>query len=241
MKLRHFIPANLRLQFRLLRRFCKDFFNKTIFYFAEKQDKNSDFLYKITLTQAILPTSFFENKVHNIQQGAAKIEKVIVKPNQILSFWHCIQKPSRQNGFRIGRNLINGKLSEDYGGGLCQLSSILYHLSLIAGLQIEERHHHSFDIYEDQQRFTPLGADATVVYAYKDFRVKNNFDFPIYFVFEIQENTLHCQVFSSQKINQKEVFFDKTTTSEGVLVETQLLEGNEKIIIATSFYHKNSY
>ncbi len=235
MNLRHVIPAPLRLQFRLFKRNYQDFFNPNITAFAKEKVANIHFPHELTLSQPIMQSAFLENKIHNIQQGCQGIENVLIHPNQILSFWKCVKKPSKQNNFRIGRNLINGKLSEDYGGGLCQLSSVLYHISLIAGLEIIERHHHSFDIYQEHERFTPLGADATVVYAYKDFRLKNPFDFPIYFAFDIKENTLIGQLFSLQKIEAQEIVFIQKIQNSGVEVKT--INANSEII-ATSFYQK---
>jgi hypothetical protein len=50
----------------------------------------------------------------------------------------------------------------------------VYHIGIIAGLDIIERYNHSVDIYTDDTRFAPLGTDATVVYGYKDLRIRNN-------------------------------------------------------------------
>jgi vancomycin resistance protein VanW len=238
MNLRHVIPAPLRLQFRLLKRNYQDYFNYNITAFAKEKAANIRFSHELTLSQPIMQSAFYENKIHNIQQGCQRLENVIIHPNQILSFWKCVKKPFKRNNFRIGRNLINGKLSEDYGGGLCQLSSILYHLSLMAGLEIIERHHHSFDIYQEHERFTPLGADATVVYAYKDLRIKNSFDFPICFTFRIEGNTLVCTLRSAEKIEIQEIVFTKKIQTHGVQIEAKKIITDEKMTIATSFYQK---
>ena len=83
--------------------------------------------------------------------------------------------------FLPGRSLLAGQVGPDYRGGLCQLSGRIYYASLMAGLEIPERHPHSRDIYDDQTRYAPLGADATVAYAFKDLRVLNNLPFPVCF------------------------------------------------------------
>jgi vancomycin resistance protein VanW len=238
MKLRRLIPAPLRLHIRLLQRHVQDWREGNLSFFATKQAKNDEFSFVISLSQPIMPTSFYENKIHNIEQGCQRIENVVIAPNQILSFWKCVKKPSKNNKFRIGRNLINGKLAEDYGGGLCQLSSIMYHLALLADLDIVERHHHSFDIYQEHERFTPLGADATVVYAYKDLRLKNPYDFPIYFAFHIKENTLTCSLHSAAKIEAKDIIFTLKTLHNGLQIETTTSIANETILLASSFYQK---
>ena len=53
---------------------------------------------------------------------------------------------------------------------------MLYINALKAGLTIIERHSHSIDIYQEHERFTPLGSDATVVYGYKDLQFQNCLD-----------------------------------------------------------------
>ena len=55
------------------------------------------------------------------------------------------------------------------------MSGLIYYVSLMAGLEVLERHPHSRDIYDDQTRYAPLGADATVAYGFKDLRVLNLF------------------------------------------------------------------
>jgi hypothetical protein len=94
------------------------------------------------------------------------------------SFWHVVGRPSVARGFLPGRSLLAGELRPDYGGGLCQLSGLIYYASLMAGLTIVERHPHSRDIYDEQMRYAPLGADATVAYGFKDLRVLSSLSFP---------------------------------------------------------------
>lgn len=77
------------------------------------------------------------------------------------------------------------------GRGLCQLSGLIYYISLLAGLELIERHPHSLAIYDETTGFTPLGSEATVVYGYKDLRLRNNTDAPLQFhlVFEAKKLT----------------------------------------------------
>jgi vancomycin resistance protein VanW len=116
--------------------------------------------------------------------------------------------------------LISGKLKEDYGGGLCQLSSIIYHLSLIAGMDIWERHNHSVDIYKERDRFTPLGSDATVVYGYKDLRIRNNLGTPVKISLSIIDNNLKCVFSSSQPLKRHKIVFHRIDIGDSVEVET---------------------
>ncbi|WP_216903566.1 VanW family protein [Synechococcus sp. CCY 9618] len=148
----------------------------------------------ISLVQPIPPSTFFENKIINLTRGAALLDGNIIGVRQNWSFWHRIRHPKAANGFVEGRNLVNGKLVALSGGGLCQLASITYHLALLGGLTILERHAHSLDLYLDHQRFTPLGADATVVWGFKDLRLHNPHPVPISLRFRVVENRLIAEL-----------------------------------------------
>ncbi|MFC6269380.1 VanW family protein [Frigoriflavimonas asaccharolytica] len=161
-----------------------------------------------------------ENKIHNLKLVGEKVNNLIIKPNEVFSFWKLIGKPNDKNGFKKGRNLIDGKVSDDFGGGICQFSSILYHLALQTGFKIIERHAHSLDIYEEHERFTPLGAYATVVFGYKDLQFQNIYDFPIQFKSEISEDEIKLSAFSEDKIHINEVKFDYHIVENGVEVQT---------------------
>jgi vancomycin resistance protein VanW len=134
---------------------------------------------RIALQQKIVPGQMYENKLQNLRRGASLVDGIVLQPGQAFSFWHCIGRASRANGFVEGRNIIQGRLQREFGGGLCQLSSLLYHLALLGGLHISERHPHSLDLYREEDRFAPLGADATVVWGVKDLRWSNPFPFAI--------------------------------------------------------------
>ena len=135
------------------------------------------------------------------------IEPILIQPAEVFSFWKIIQNPSKKNGFKAGRTIINDILSKSTGGGLCQMSGIIYHLCLEANLQILERHNHSKDLYNETTRYTPLGSDATVVFGYKDLRIRNNYNFPIRFTFKMSENDITVFLNSQKEILKHEVTF----------------------------------
>ena len=113
-----------------------------------------------------------------------------MEPGQIFSFWQLVGEPSARRGYLDGRTLKNGRVEADPGGGLCQLSGILYLLALRGGLEMLERHAHSVDLYSGSTRFAPLGSDATVFWGYMDLRFLNSTDAPIAFRFEILEEKM---------------------------------------------------
>ena len=207
-KMKNLIPPNIRIQLRIFYIFINDLCTRRFFLFVNKNNSNLNLPAQLTLTQPIRKNNHSENKKHNLRLAIQFLQNKVIEPNQILSFWHLLPRPIAKNGFKKGRNLVNNKLDLDYGGGLCQLSGILYHLALQAGLEIIERHPHSLYIYTEESRYTPLGSDATVVYGYKDLRIKNSFSFPIAFQFEIKEEEIVAHFCAAEKIEKCQLNFE---------------------------------
>jgi vancomycin resistance protein VanW len=185
MKYKTLIPRPLKLLFRRSQRKVNDYYSGRSQQFAKgRLGAMPVFEYSVRMQQPILESAFFENKVFNIQKAGKKINQVLIMPGEIFSFWEVVGYPGRWQGYRKGRNLVEGKLQSAYGGGLCQVSGILYHLALGTSLEILERHNHSVDIYSENERFAPLGSDATVVYGYKDLRFRNTTGRPLYFALD---------------------------------------------------------
>jgi vancomycin resistance protein VanW len=161
----------------------------------------------VELTQVVIKGQLFENKLSNLRRAAAMIDQSLIESGNLWSFWARVGKPSTGNGFLVGRNIVDGKLAARAGGGLCQLSSLVYHLALLGGLEIIERHPHSLDIYQEHERFTPLGADATVVWGFKDLRLRNSHPFAISLGCSLDDNCLSGQIRSKEIIRPLEVSF----------------------------------
>lgn len=239
MSIKRLLPKALKIWIKQSWRWYEDKRKGYSTKWASQPKKKRDFLFFLELKQPIFSTHLSTNKIHNIQKASQRIESFIIKPKQILSFWQCVGAPNKTNGFKKGRNLIAGKLKEDYGGGLCQISGMVYHLSLIAGLKILERHNHSVDIYKESERYTPLGSDATVVYGYKDLRILNNHPFPIYFQFEITKKGFIGKVYSEQKITKHKIIFETKTFENQKIVTTKKVLKKKNIILNKSSYSVN--
>jgi vancomycin resistance protein VanW len=164
--------------------------------------------------------------VFNIELAMKEIQQIVIQPNQIFSFWHIVGNPTKEKGYKTGRNIIGDRLKEDIGGGLCQVSGMIYHLALIAGMEIVERHNHTLDLYKEDGRYTPLGADATVVFGYKDIRFKNTSTAPIYFNFNVSETNFIGTIFSPENIPTYELNFERKEFEVYRTIETYRYNDN---------------
>lgn len=162
---------------------------------------------QVKIAQALKPSAYAENKWHNLALAMPQIESVVIQPGQIFSFWHTVGAPSTKNGYRAGRALMNNQLKAVVGGGLCQLSGLIHLLALHTDFEVLERHAHFKDIYTDATRFAPLGSDATVVYGYKDLRIKNQTLTPIRFQFELYKTHITATIMAMNPIPVYDVEF----------------------------------
>jgi len=235
------IPSKLRFYVRIFWINFTDLITGTRFKFA----KNSPLKLKgaktwperITIVQPINVSEWADNKKHNLRIAIARFQNVPVFPDQIFSFWHFVGNPTKKAGYKIGINIIKGQLDFDYGGGLCQLSGLLYHLALAGGLGIAERHPHSADLYTDETRYTPLGADATTAFGYKDLRVRNRLDVPVCFRTKIEGNKLIGSLCAPEPLREYELRFDKVLVDGIEEVATmQRNESGEFAVICKQSY-----
>jgi vancomycin resistance protein VanW len=117
-----------------------------------------------------------ENKVVNLKIAVPTIDGVLIKPGETYSFWQLVGETTREKGYLEGMQLSRGEVVRGVGGGLCQLSNLLYWMALHTPLKIVERHHHSFDPFPDENRVLPFGSGCGVFYNYIDLRFFNPTD-----------------------------------------------------------------
>jgi vancomycin resistance protein VanW len=158
-------------------------------------------------TQVIHETPTAEAKRHNLRLAADALQRTRIAPGEVFSFARVVGPPIASRGYRAGRTLVGGEVAASIGGGLCQLSGLLYVAALECGLEILERHPHSLDIYTDATRFAPLGADATVVYGHRDLRFRNTLDQPIGFSCEVDPGQVTLSLCASQPPARRSVAF----------------------------------
>ncbi len=236
--IKKFIPANVKRAIRIAQRKNKDrksgFSNQLAKKIQDANKKEMKVVCKIT--QPIFYNPLAANKVTNIQIAINELEQVIIQPNEYFSFWNIIEEPTEKKGYLTGRNIIGNRLQEDIGGGLCQVSGMLYHLALSAGLKIIERHNHTLDLYEEDKRYTPLGADATVVYGYKDLRFQNDTPYPLQFSFEVNQTSFSGYLNSTEPFPQAEINFIRLDHTTSRTIETRRKKSGKIEVVNTSKY-----
>lgn len=111
-------------------------------------------------------------KVENLRLAARTLDGLEVPVVETFSFWRQLGRTTRRRGFTHGRELREGCLVPSTGGGLCQLSGLLYQAAIQAGLEVVERHAHSRVVPGSSAE---QGLDATVFWNYVDLRFRAPF------------------------------------------------------------------
>lgn len=114
------------------------------------------------------------NKITNLKIAAERMNGIILQPGETFSYWRLIGKPTKHKGYKKGLILFSGTFLPGVGGGLCQLSNLIYWMTLHTPLTIVERYRHSYDVFPDSNRTQPFGSGATCVYNYRDLMIRND-------------------------------------------------------------------
>ena len=97
------------------------------------------------------------------------LDNSLIAPGKIFSVNATTGERTAAKGFKMAPTIINGKLEDSVGGGMCQVSTTVFNAAFMAGLQIVERHNHELYISH-----YPLGRDATVSYGSYDLKFRND-------------------------------------------------------------------
>ena len=123
--------------------------------------------------------SFFwgsaENRMHNIDNGSAKIDGTVVAPGEQFSLNAVVGLITEANGFVEGLVIAPNRTEPGVGGGICQVSTTLFRALFWAGLPIDERWQHVYRVgYYELGPEHPPGFDAAIWQPSQDLRFTND-------------------------------------------------------------------
>ena len=127
-----------------------------------------------------------ENKVFNLKLAAATLDRVIIRPHETFSFWKLVRYANRDIPYKDGLTVVDGRLTTAPGGGMCQMSNLLFWMFLHTPLTIVERHGHDVKDFPEPPSDAPKGVEATVSEGWLDLKVKNETEmsFQIHITFD---------------------------------------------------------
>lgn len=202
------------------------------------------------------------NKVINLKIASEKLNKIIINPGEAFSYWKLIGKPTKRKGYEAGMVLFSGNFKPGVGGGLCQLSNLIYWMTIHTPLTVVERYRHSYDVFPDSNRTQPFGSGATCVYNYRDLIIRNETDEPYQIYVEVGQEYLYGEWRSiSKPIYTYEVYekdhkiqpefwggytrhnmlYRKRYDFEGNLIEDEYITENHAIMMYSPFLQEGEY
>lgn len=131
------------------------------------------------------------NRAHNVNLAASFCHEYILMPGEMFSYNEVVGERTPERGFKVANAYEFGEVIEAYGGGICQVSTVIFNAFLNCGkvtsmnkdlVSPEEdamfairRYCHQMTVsYEDR------GLDATVDYNSKtDLIIRNDTDTPV--------------------------------------------------------------
>jgi vancomycin resistance protein VanW len=131
------------------------------------------------------------NKVTNLRLAIQRLDGLVIQPGETFSYWYSLGNPTKSKGYLPGLQLDQGRLKSATGGGLCQLSNLIFWISAHTPLTIVERWRHGFDVFPDASRTQPFGSGATCAWNYIDLQLKNESDQPMQLKLWLDEEFLH--------------------------------------------------
>ena len=109
----------------------------------------------------------------NVERGAELINGHLIRPGESFSVCDHLVPFSAENGYELGGAYENGRVVQEYGGGICQVSTTLYNALLLAEIEIDERHNHTMSVH-----YVPPSMDAAIAEGSMDLVFTNNLDTP---------------------------------------------------------------
>ena len=178
------------------------------------------------------------NRVTNIYLSAQKTSDVLLMPGEEFSYNDLTGKRIASNGYKDAPVIINGKLEQDVGGGVCQVSSTLFNSVMYSGLDITWRRNHSL-----KSSYVPIGQDAMVTDGGSDFRFKNPYNHPIYIKNVLSNGTITSRIYGNnqdmKKINIRVEKF-KENGLDAAKTYVEYLDGYGNIV-ETKYIGKSVY
>lgn len=149
------------------------------------------------------------NKIINLRIAVKTMNGIVLHPGEVFSYWQLIGKPTKQKGYVEGMILDHGSFCYGIGGGLCQLSNLIFWMSLHTPLTVIERHRHSYDVFPDAKRTQPFGSGATCFYPHGDLMLRNDTEQDFQLIVEVKDKVLYGEWRAMKDIGRRYEVIEK--------------------------------
>ena len=172
---------------------------------AQLQEQNT------LLASFTTETTSSSSRNTNIRLCAEAFNGYVVAPGEVFSLNTLTGPRTTDKGYKPAGAIQNGIMVQEPGGGVCQVSTTLFNAVVRAGMEIVERHGHSWP-----SDYVEIGMDAAIDYPAKDFQFKNVSDAPIYLVSTFEDRQLTVEVYGKPVVEEG-VTIDLRSTTDSTI------------------------
>lgn len=189
-------------------------------------------------------TTDVNSRNHNIKITCEVIDGMILQPGEQFSFNGIVGERTVEKGYELAGTIQAGKTEPGLGGGICQLSTMIYQSAVKADLQVDERNPHQWP-----SGYADTGTDAAVDWPSQDLKFTNSSEYPIaiHATYDVENRIVKVQLYGHVDPNagyikiEGEVLSTSQATTEYVANATMAVGTREQtrsphnMISATSY------
>ena len=159
-------------------------------------------------------SSSSSNRLKNIETAVSMINGTCLKDGETFSFNDTVGERTAARGFKRAPAYSGGDVTEEVGGGICQVSTTLFNAAVKADMEIVERHNHSLTV-----SYVDRGKDAAVNWRSQDLKFTNHSGDDVYICcFVSEDKRVRFALFGRLLPN------GETITLEGKTTDTEKYE-----------------
>ena len=161
-------------------------------------------------------SSSSRSRLNNIKLALSLINGARLTPGETFSFNDRVGERTAERGFQVATAYSGGEVTEQVGGGICQVSTTLFNAAVKADMQIDERHNHSLTV-----AYVDKGKDATVDWGHQDLKFTNTSADDVYICCYLTEDKrVRFGIFGRLLPNGEKITLDAMTT-EAIKYQTE--------------------
>lgn len=151
-----------------------------------------------------------EARTANLRAGVGHVNGTVVMPGEQFSLGAALGDISEAGGYVEAPVIIDGRLVMGLGGGLSQVSTVVFNTSWNAGVQLDAHTPHSFYI----ARY-PAGREATLAYPFIDNLWTNDTDTPVVVQAWISGDEIHMTYLGQRQYDVRTIDGDRRDITQG--------------------------
>ncbi|MEP6651414.1 MAG: VanW family protein [Lapillicoccus sp.] len=150
------------------------------------------------------------SRTANLLTASNTINGTLLKPGETFSLNGILGERTEAKGYREGYVIESGRLVKGVGGGISQVSTVVYNLAWFSGATLVEHTPHAFYI----SRY-PEGREATVYWPTVDNRFTNGTPHGMFIQMWVADSQVHGRVWSTKVYDVESVKSPRTNVRPG--------------------------